>query len=644
MMGKCSCKSDHYNLIKEYDKNKYVTYYESDEHGDVSRCYCIDHINNQFAYLNFIGKEKKDRYFLSVSNRYLFNEYMFRWMGGRYNFTGMNKNGIEREKVTYIIDKEKKVKEWINVNERKYHFTYLKDRVATIENKNNGKSLSYNLTYAPGKTIILYDGKEITYHYDRDQRIYSIYSSGGYRKDITYNKLGFIKSIKYFDSGILLYEKRLTYDHRHNISHLYEYVDGSEFTTRYVYDDLCRKISQINHLGIVTTYTYLANTTNCTSTEERENGDLVERKIYLYDDQFRLIEEIIEDGELNDRIYRKIKSYAYKSNPLNKPSMIEEYYCDKDSNYKKKLHTIAYSYENGLMTSILKLNSRDTVIEEKKISYDRYGRIESTCSGDGVYCFYDYDRYDRITEKKSQSKSVKYGYKESIHPHTVSYSKNEILYRSEVKTYDVNNHLTSSLDSFYGKSVYLYDDLGRYVGNNNSTKQYDLLGRIIESTYKEEKTLYQYGKGIEPTSIYYSDGSTTKKTQIDLDGLEFSTLTKDGIEVITSYDRLGNLIKEQCGEKIFLYQYKGKTLIKKIFPDGKEDNISYDGAGRIKKEEGKNHIEYKYDDFSNIVCKKINGSEIFYRRDCLGFTGISGVKFGSVITVESRKSEEIIHI
>ena len=629
MKGKCSCKADHYNLMKEYDKNRYITYYNTDEYKDISKAFCLDHFDNQLCYLNFIRKEKKNEYFLTVSNQYLYNEYTFKWMGGRYNFTGMNQNGISRERVNYIVDKEKKIKEWINAIEGEYHFTYLKDRVATIENKHNNQSLLFNLVYTPGKTVISYDGKEITYSYDKDNRIDSICSYDKYKKEIGYEKSGFIKSVTYFEYGKLLYEKRFKYDHQHNISYLYEYLDGREYSTTYTYDHLCRKICEINHLGIETIYTYLENTANCTSIEEREKGNLVERKIYCYDDQFRLIEEIIEDGELNDRIYRKIKLYTYNSDPLNKPSMISEYYCDKNSNYKKKLHTTIYSYEKGLMTAIVKLNSTDTVIEEKKICYDRWGRIQSTCSGDGITWFYSYDRYDRVTKKKSQSKSVKYGYGGCLLPTSITYLEDTLPYRNEVKTYDINNYQISSEDSFYGKSIYLYDNLGRYIGNNNSINQYDLLGRITESNYKGEKTVYQYGNGIHPTTIYYSDGAVIKKTQLDIEGLEFSTITRDGIEVISCYDRLGNLIKEQCGKKVFLYEYKGRTLIKKSFPDGKENHISYDGSHRIKRECGKNHIEYKYDDFSNIVYKKMNGSEIFYTRDSLG--RIMKEKEGSLI-------------
>ena len=242
-------------------------------------------------------------------------------------------------------------------------------------------------------------------------------------------------------------------------------------------------------------------------------------------------------------------------------------------------------------------------------------------------------------ETKVNQNNNRYTYKTSVDT-LGRLTKNEFIQNDTTlytKSYQyTKSRLTKEL-SQNSEITYTYDSMGNITSKNNTTYEYDLLGRLIKETTNNVITTYEYDdnnnltkktKGNTVTTYSYNkDILQSYTTNQQTKTLQYSnnifypsaiannTLTWDK-GMLTSY---GNItfeynhnkqrVKKTIGSKVYTYTYDGNLLIKEQITDTTNDiDVT---------------LEYIYDESQQLVGVVEGNNVYYYDRNIMGeITGI----------------------
>lgn len=600
----CGCGRVHYILVKEYDGLGNITHYEYDNSKLISHVVKKDAEENQLSKILFRREWKKKGYDLIVQSDGPSRNYSFDYVNGGYRFASLKIDGIVADAAFYEKEAPYRLSYWKDLIKGGYGFFFSRGRVALFTKPGFNKKNQYNIRYNESVVTLVKNSNKIAfYEYDDYWRLVSI-KRGSYRQEQSYTPCGVLKKKQFFEGEKVLYEREYFYDVFHNITKIQETIDGVCKECSYFYDDKCRLIREVSEKGIEKRHEYKGSSLQVLLTEEFDGENLTERISYEYDKVNRLVKEERSDGGPLDRIYCKITSYEYDGD---KRSGIYFSYKEKESDFEKRLWGHAYEYSESKLVRVSKLDDHKAVIGESSYEYLR-GSLKKEVSLSGEEICYKYDPQKRVTQVIRDDITTVMEYKDGYKPAVI---EDDIRSGEVFKTlysYDAEGAVLSKKCEEKGENeVYSYDNLGRLIKTKKGSCSYDVLNRVIREVSLGSVTCYSYLGGKDPVHVTYPDGTTSFKKQIDEEGLIFLCKAKDGVESKRTFDRKGNLIEEECGDKRYLYRYKGNLLIEEMGPEGRQISYTYDGAGRLVKEEGSSSAEIKYDNFSRVIYRKRNG-------------------------------------
>ena len=420
-----------------------------------------------------------------------------------------------------------------------------------------------------------------------------------------YNKNGESRSVyteSRFDSrGNLIYED--TYENpEHSGKNVKEYA-YSNTANLCIYESSFQ--DEDTKIEIKRTVGYGGGT--ITAESVYENGRLIKKDTYTYDEYNNLKESQVQNNETDKVITR----YWYSAeNAFQYPSQMSVSGI-KDADGAEDTYTYSYTYDNyGNLTEVVnpdksrtsytydKLNRKtDETLEDGQIRTTVYDDVKNTLlttDANGYSLLYSYDKYGKLV-------SV--------------YDKFQLSYLTK-REYDAKGRLTKETDSHNTKYVYTYDGLDRVT----SIIVYDASGVVLTEQYIQYNTaVNQNGKGY--TRLFVEQGAENERRnrvylfdyldrqvqeteqyggaersqyfEYDLAGNRISYTAKDGAVTKYAYDIFGNVtyaLLPDGTENYFEYDYNGNCL-NEINGAGEEILYSYDGLNRLTKQETTNGEE-----------------------------------------------------
>lgn len=340
---------------------------------------------------------------------------------------------------------------------------------------------------------------------------------------------------------------------------------ANSFEESYTYDHLDR-VKEISYNGIVKyKYIYIGNSENVYRIDEvNSSGSIINSVEYIYTDGVVTRELHFDGEEISKAIY-----HTY--------------------NDGVNLGSRLYFYDNAssqwIVNSAAKIYNDDSVLTGEDYS-------DSTVT-------YAYDDFDRLTSSTAGTlgfvKSFEYANESSNRTgnlvDSVSYAKNNTLFREYTYTYDACGRITSIQKNQTDQASYEYDAFGQLIRENNVAAdktyvyEYDGQGNIkYRYTYAYRKTT--------PTSNLTSPTQTDSYTYATTnDGLWGDVLKYyNGVELC--YDDSGNPTTYANGQTYSLSWSNGRQLISGSVGN-KSFSYTYDSDG-LRTSKTVNGTTYKY--------------------------------------------------
>ncbi len=388
-----------------------------------------------------------------------------------------------------------------------------------------------------------------------------------------------------------------------DVNHLQNGIES--YTTQYDYsnDGFNLPIKKEEESGFKITYSYKPGTDLLVAKITYDQGKILSRRLYSYNEDNFLFEEVLDDGIFTERTIVR-----YTPNADNFPAVIEELAFDltfgEEVLLKKKVlhynkrhqvekedvydsnNNYCYStetdYKSGLIDS-----QTDPLNQKTTYKYTARHQLKEKCSPGSAAEIFKYDAAGRLTTKElvaDEALVTKFGYND-LH------------------------HKTSETDPFGATTQFDPDRFGSLKKitttsdvERTATHKHDFLGREIERGEPNgDKTVIRYNAygspiyilrqdGSEETFTYYKNGKV--KTHIDPQ------------KTVSSYryDVLGRLCKKEVHSsknELLSSEEKGYDsfhLRTYTDPLGYTTTYEYDPAGRkIAEERGESRTEYEYD-------------------------------------------------
>ncbi|MCL1872749.1 MAG: hypothetical protein FWF85_01355, partial [Clostridiales bacterium] len=395
---------------------------------------------------------------------------------------------------------------------------------------------------------------------------------------------------------------------------------GLNFSFKYEYDGLGRKIKETNANGIISQYSYDALNNLLTTTV---NNRLMETNTYDY--LGNLLTTTDANSKTTTMTYNALNqvrriTYPGDSNigsyyvdyKYNKLGLVAEA-LDSVSPYKK----VVTAYNNqGQVLSQTESTGAGTQAITVSNRYDKGGNMRFTVDGCGNETEYVYDALNRKTQEKAKvsvngsltTQTTTYAYDANSNPTSVTDWRNNtvqnvydplnrLIQRKdanntviETLTYDANHQQITSKDGNNHTTTFVYDKNNRLVekynylneaqsGTKISEKQeYDNLGRVVsKKDGKNNTTLYSYDSW---GNLAWVKDAMSKQTDF-------------------AYDYNGNLISQtDPNGNITQFTYNARNLLQiKTDALGQDELYSYNANGTISGKTDRNGTwtVYEYD-------------------------------------------------
>lgn len=636
--------------------------------------YVYDGKGDKVKEINSLGKAKQFEYdregniILMIGEDNNTIEFTY---DGAYRRTGekdQKGNQIKYEfdaagNITKVTDKNGKI--------RTFKYDFKNNLVESVNPNSTAKKFEYNKNNQPTK-ITDEAGFETKFIYDKLGRKVQSINPMGYSVNISYDSTGKIESETDLNGNISKYKydavgnlieytdrsgnvRKLNYD---AAGRVVETINSDGGVTKTNYDVLGRVISSIDALGNTTQYQYDKNS-NLVSTID-PNGTKLN---FSYDALDRQTSIVYPDGTEKTR-YNSIGKVIEKIDKLNN---VTKYEYDKVGNLTKTIdakgNATQFNYDNE--GNLIKLT--DAKGNATSFKYDDLYQKTVTTFADNSTEVNTYDAVGRVVEvtnqngQKSKTNYDKVGNViESIDPlqNKVSYSYDKngnLVSKVDAKgnitkyNYSKNDELSKVTDALGGETKYEYNSNGNLVKEidakgNTKSFEYDKLGRLLqEKNALGQVNSYKYDKVGNLTEEKEPTGNIIKYKYDKLGRLLEKNYADDALDVVFTYDALGNIINLKNGTEEYRYSYDQISKITStkdsagnefkysydqlgnrssvIYPDGTKLNYSFDKLGREVSQNinGDNEIKFAYDPTGKLI-KQTNpdGSESLRTYDNAG--------------------------
>ncbi len=285
------------------------------------------------------------------------------------------------------------------------------------------------------------------------------------------------------------------------------------------------------------------------------------------------------------------------------------------------------------------------------MSYDQFGRLQSTTGPDGSATTYHYDALGRRIMVEDPSGQTQFEYDTWDNLIALTDANNQ---RTRFEYDAVTGRLTKELRPMNQATTYGYDNLGRLWKIIDATLQitqygYESQGRLQTITYAGGKTV-TLSYDADGNLAGYDDGTTSATSTYDDLGrklsetVDYGTFTKtfsytyyqnglkktftgpDGITYEYAYGNNNELreVRIPGVGAITIPEYTWKRPAKMVFPGGSAREYTYDPLMRLKQltanDPGQNIVldyQYTYDSIGNILNKATEHGNYAYSYDAL---------------------------
>ena len=449
--------------------------------------------------------------------------------------------------------------------------------------------------------------------------------------------------------------------------------NGLEFTIKYNYDGLGRKISETD-ANMITKNSYYDDAGNITSTTIKKNNDNMELVIEsaTYDVFGNALTKTDGNGNVAVFQYNEFnkvsKSILPADDSINQDIITYQY--DVMGNIKKKQNILGavdlYSYDKqGRQTShiVQKVNGVGGINIITK--YDKNGNVISEKDGNGVIRKYIYDELNRLISTEVVTNDV--DRKPTIHVTRFVYDKNgnqikqiDWLGNQIQNIYDPLDRMIEKIDQ---NNITIEKNI--YDGNNVQIASIDALGSETRFTYDKNNRLLSTKDQANHVKSQTYDNVGNIKTKVDGEGnttsYEYDYSNRlicviNPLGEITSYtyDLNGNMLTQTDGEGNTTYfEYNCANKLKRkidhggrsgdlgnySYVDSKVESYTYYPDGNIKEKKDRNGkiTTYNYDIYGRMISQDTGNEKIVYTYDNNGnrltVTNISEtIGFSSTIT------------
>ena len=389
--------------------------------------------------------------------------------------------------------------------------------------------------------------------------------------------------------------------------------------------------------GLVTEYEYLSDAHLVKSKFLSFQDKLLQRTFSIYNEDFILVREIVDDGsarnpnDFTDVSARTIREITPRqSQPyIGLPEWIEEKYWDGQKEHslgKTKLH-----YGNGATITQRDIyDANGTFRYSLTYKYDSKSRLTQETNALGQTAFYEYDEVGNKVLEIPFDGRTKTVFSYDLANRLI---KKEIIGSDDVRqefhyAWNHKHELILETDPYGNETTFEYNAFGKrtkttfpktQTGVATTTSNYDSAGNeILKIDPEGNQTQTSYTAWGKPIQILHPDG-TIDENQFYLDGNLAKSIDPDGIETTYHYDALGHLIQKTTLSSTETYHYRADRLISKTDPEGHTTTYSYDGAGRkIGEEIAGEKIAFTYDELGRIHQQIEKDLILQYTYDLLG--------------------------
>ncbi len=494
-----------------------------------------------------------------------------------------------------------------------------------LESKIDKNGACTRFSYYPGEELLesvtFFDGNQVVYSYDEVGNVLTEKTSAGYEISYEYDKLNRMVLM----SSNLGQRKGVSYDAAGHVSSI---TNGNNDITQYHYSPLGNLLYLIDPLGNKTEYEY-------------DENHFLKATIHASEE---VVQKTLYERDLNGRVTKITNplgdSLCYEYDVWNRiVAIVDEDFNKTEYQYSDsdKLTNVRYSdgrnvrfeydelqrlseFKDWIGTTKIKADQLGRAVEvsdpyEKVISYEwgPLNEMKSITYPDGRKVGYEYDQMTRLIKLSEGKNEIEYHY-DSFGNISEKICSNGL--KSKYKYYKngaisalCNEDVSGIIDQY----LYQYDACGnktrvekyrRDLESENGVYDYsyDGAGRLVCVTKDDaRKKTYQYD-GFGNRSSMCEDDIICKyvynvRNQLLSQITDFSSLGGSIKTKEYSYDRRGNLVKKTEGDKVKQYQYGATNRLESISENGKE------------------LISYSYNGLARKLSEKIEGEEIFYTND-----------------------------
>ncbi len=599
-------------------------------------------------------------------------EYEYDSFGRQIKTTKTYRDGVNSIAET-VYDAEGNIAKTI-IDGKVTSFTYdvYKNVIATTDSNGNTTNKQYDLD---GNVIKEIDaaGNSIIYQYDANKNVIATRDRNGNTNHKTYNtlgqlisekdELGFVTTHFYNDKNQVIrtvdpYGNETTYSYdefgnqvltilvdkvveKKQFDHYGREVrkENLESSVSVKYNDFNQIVEKEDHLtGLKIDYTY-DNFGNVV--EEKDNNGL--KQTYEYDEYDRKVKSIdaygrieLVDYDVRDNVVKTeqfdgttvISKYDNKGNVIEKTDYLgnkTNYVYDNENQLLKEIEkdkTTSYRYdalknqievidENRNLSSKSVYDKNGNVIQKIDVLgnvtsyvYDAKNQEIQIIDAKGNKTSKQYDAYGNLINEKDalgHTKQIKYNAYGLVEMEVdergfeTIYEYNDQLLLSKVKdangniysfSYNEKRQLTEEKNPNGAITSYVYDTYGReslkiLPNSKKISKEYDALGNVTKEEDGNKTTINEYDKLGRLTKTSINEVTQLKNTYNDKNQI-IKSFDANNNKSTFEYDSRGNIIfvNEKGAKSSKEYDVYG-NLIKQIDNDTLEMTYSYDGLNRL---------------------------------------------------------------
>ncbi len=516
----------------------------------------------------------------------------------------------------YPTERLKREEESIRIHER--HFDHGRsltceyDKAGRVTKLTGPQGILARIAYQSGMTTSLdRDGNKTVYSYDpKTLRINEIQTFQGTdqllkTENYTWASFGCPEHKTVLSrNGEVLLDIHCTYNEHLDLIHKTISKDHESYAYAYEYNEQHLLKEEREDNGRRVTYTYLEGTTLLAEICIYNEGQLLKRTRYLYDEDLLLTSEIIDDGNTYFR-----KEIQRKNSPpfYGMPEIISEY-CGDLLIGKTSLTYDSY----GNITKTDRYGSDGRLQTTNHTIYNEKGQILKEIDPEGNTTEYRYDDNGNLTWKKTPL---------GLEIHFTYDTANRLIEERQIgsgqtlitryEDFDALDHPTKIIDPLGGITYRKYDALGNLIQETNpeghtTTYTHDAFGNMLLATDPlGHITTISYNHLGSPLCITHPDGSH-ETYSYNPNGTKASYTNEAGITTLYTYDIFNNLSSEEIVEgPKKTWTYDAFHLLEETNLDGYTTSYEYDGLGRKSKEtyEGRTTY-YTYDPLSRVISEQ----------------------------------------